>query len=129
MTNEEKARVLELRDFGKGAKAISKETGLSENTIKTFIRRYSLDKKPVVNAISRCKECGAELNRQKGRRLKLFCTDSCRMRWWNAHQDQVNKKAIYQYECAYCKKPFTAYGNSHRKYCSHSCYVSDRYGG
>ena len=81
MTNEEKVRVLELRGSGKGAKAISKETGLSENTIKTFFRRYSLDKKPVINAISRCKECGAELVHQESRRHKLFCTDSCRMRW------------------------------------------------
>lgn len=30
--------------------------------------------------------------------------------------------------CAHCGKPFTAYGNKERKYCSHNCYISDRFG-
>ena len=38
--------------------------------------------------------------------------------------DEVKHKAVYTYECACCGKPFTAYGNSHRKYCSHECYVT-----
>lgn len=28
-----------------------------------------------------------------------------------------------------CKKKFTAYGNSNRKYCSHECCINDRFGG
>ena len=31
--------------------------------------------------------------------------------------------------CARCGKPFTAYGNAGRKYCSHSCYIADRFKG
>lgn len=31
--------------------------------------------------------------------------------------------------CPVCKKPFTVYGNANRKYCSHECYIEDRFGG
>lgn len=51
------------------------------------------------------------------------------MKWWNEHLDRVDKKANYEFVCAYCKKPFTAYGNAHRKYCCHECYIEDRFGG
>ena len=31
--------------------------------------------------------------------------------------------------CRECGKPFTAYGNSRRKYCSHECYIRNRFKG
>jgi endogenous inhibitor of DNA gyrase (YacG/DUF329 family) len=64
-----------------------------------------------------------------GRKEKKFCSDKCRMTWWNRHLDKVKRKAVYEYICPHCGKPFTVYGNSHRKYCSHECYVADRFGG
>ncbi len=62
-----------------------------------------------------------------GRKKKRFCSVSCCQLWWNAHPDAVRQKALYHYTCAGCGKAFTAYGNSHRKYCSHECYIKDRY--
>jgi len=41
----------------------------------------------------------------------------------------VKRKAIYEYTCPTCGSAFTAYGNSHRKYCCHECYIADRFGG
>jgi hypothetical protein len=61
-------------------------------------------------------------------RRKKFCSDECRVKWWNAHQNQVSRKAVYEFTCAYCGKSFTVYGNNHRKYCSHDCYIKDRFG-
>ena len=29
--------------------------------------------------------------------------------------------------CAYCGQPFQSYGNQTRKYCSHECYIHDRF--
>lgn len=52
---------------------------------------------------------------------KKFCSDRCRMKWWNSHLDQVQRKANYDFVCPVCKKPFTVYGNANRKYCSHEC--------
>ncbi len=137
MTDEEKTRVLELRASGKGAKAIGRATGLSENTVKTFLRRHSFKEPPIkpepikyeASDAPRCKMCGKIVTRYEGKRPRLYCGDACRQAWWRDHPDELHKKAIYEYECAYCHKPFTAYGNSNRKYCSHECYVNDRYGG
>jgi len=138
MTDEEKLKVGELRARGLSPTNISHETGLSVNTIKTYLRRNNVQAGEKVEVqikyetkcdVPRCKNCGCELIRFAGRRQKNFCNDRCRMAWWNSHQDQVNKKAIYEYECANCHKAFTAYGNSHRKYCCHECYLVDRYGG
>lgn len=76
-----------------------------------------------------CECCGKEVMQKPGRKLKRFCSDKCRNAWWNQHQDQVNKKANYEYVCPCCKKTFIAYGNANRKYCSHECYIEDRFGG
>ena len=60
--------------------------------------------------------------------VRKFCSDACRTAWWNSHPDCVDRKAVYAYTCAHCGKPFTAYGNKERKYCSRNCYISDRFG-
>ena len=46
----------------------------------------------------------------------------------NINLDKVSRKAIYEFVCPACKKPFTAYGDKNRKYCCHECYVADRFG-
>lgn len=61
--------------------------------------------------------------------VEKFCSDNCRTAWWNAHPEKVNRRAVYHFTCAHCGKPFTAYGNAKRKYCSHACYIADRYKG
>lgn len=37
-------------------------------------------------------------------------------------------KYIYNFSCKYCGKSFSVYGNAHRKYCCHDCYIKDRFG-
>ena len=50
-------------------------------------------------------------------------------KWWNAHLDLVKRKAVYHMKCQNCERDFDVYGNSHRKYCSHRCYIEYRFGG
>ena len=76
-----------------------------------------------------CLQCGALLTQTPGRKRVKFCSDNCRTAWWNAHPEKVNRRAVYHFTCAHCGKPFTAYGNAKRKYCSHACYIADRYKG
>ena len=64
-----------------------------------------------------------------GRKPKRFCSPECRQKWWNAHPERVGQKAVYEYVCPGCGQSFTAYGHSHRKYCSHECYVETRFKG
>ena len=75
-----------------------------------------------------CPNCGAVVAQNPGRKEKKYCNNTCRMTWWKAHHERVRKKAIYHFKCGYCGDPFIAYGNKHRKYCSHDCYIKDRFG-
>lgn len=136
MTEEQKARIQKLRVDGYGYTKIARMLGLSENTVKSFCRRKGLNgvasEKVTVPADHEkhfCLCCGTEVAQNPGRKEKKFCSDRCRNQWWNSHLEQVNRKAVYEYICPCCKKPFTAYGNKNRKYCSHECYIKDRFGG
>lgn len=85
MTNEEKARVLELRSTGMGYKSISKATGIATATVASFCRRSSV-KKDV------CLQCGRPLSHTPHRKKRKFCSDDCRMQWWHSHPDEINKQ-------------------------------------
>lgn len=71
-----------------------------------------------------CEQCGKPIEQNPGRKRKRFCCDACRNKWWNAHLELVKRKAVYTYTCPACGKKFTVYGNSHRKFCSHACYIA-----
>jgi endogenous inhibitor of DNA gyrase (YacG/DUF329 family) len=121
MTNEQLQIVTELRSQGLGYKSIARTTGLSENTIKAHCRRH-----PLSPGESVCPTCGKVLTQTPQKRAKKFCSDKCRMAWWNAHPEMVSRKAFYHLVCAHCGRPFDSYGNNHRKYCSRSCYNEAR---
>ncbi len=138
MTENQKTRIADMRGEGYGCIKIAQMLGLSENTVKSFCRRKKLTGRtdavphmavPVRDGQHFCLCCGVEVAQTPGRKEKKFCSDKCRNKWWNSHLDQVERKANYEFVCACCKKPFTAYGNAGRKYCSHACYVTDRFGG
>lgn len=139
MTQEQRDAIVELRGKGCGYGRIADSLGMSVNTVKSFCRRNHLNSiPPAVNTGQNmpsdvdahfCLCCGKPVVQVMGRKQKKFCSDKCRMTWWNSHLDKVNRKANYEFICQHCKKPFTAYGNSNRKYCSHECYIADRFGG
>ena len=141
MTKEQKAVVESLRTQGLGYKRIAAQTGISANTIKSYLRKLS----PVETGSERmsqvpfppaglsmgtvCRQCGKPVPQNPGRKEKKFCSDTCRARWWNDHPNLVKRKAVYHFVCPACGTAFSAYGNDHRKYCSRSCYIEDRFGG
>ena len=132
MTDAQRIQIGNLREAGLGYKKIAEQMELSENTVKTYCRRHGLggnmaQQENVTKEVCLC--CGVAVKQNPGRKQKKFCSDKCRNKWWNSNLDKVNRKAMYEYECSYCKKPFSAYGNANRKYCSHECYVADRFGG
>ena len=134
MTDQEKQQIAIYRNRGLSYTAISRMMEISVNSIKTYCKRNGLGgvrafEKTNGAEVCACENCGTPVMQNPGRKKKRFCSDKCRNAWWNADQDEVNKKANYDCVCEHCKKPFVSYGNKHRKYCSHECYIEDRFGG
>ena len=120
MTKEEKRRVLELCAAGAGYRTISEMTGISKSTVAYFLKNRSEE------PAQACLQCGAKLEHTPHRKKRKFCSDKCRMLWWNSHQGEVNRQAYYTFTCQECGKEFISYGNDHRKYCSRKCYSDHR---
>ncbi|MCD7732399.1 MAG: helix-turn-helix domain-containing protein [Oscillospiraceae bacterium] len=135
MTDEQKLQIKKLRKDGHGYVRIAKALGLSENTVRSFCRRNELLKNssetqtPAQNCILHfCRCCGIPVEQNPGRKEKKFCSDKCRMKWWNSHPEEIHRKSARDIVCKNCGKVFLAY-NSARKYCCHECYIEDRFGG
>ena len=126
MTNSQKEQIKAMRLQGLGYLKIGKELGISNHTVRSFCCRNGLTERAENIAVS--KQCGKTMKQTPKCKPKTFCCNACRIAWWNSHPDCVKKEAFYHFTCAGCGSPFTAYGNSRRKYCSHSCYLADRYG-
>ena len=126
MTDEQKQQIIALRRDGAGYGRIAAQLQLSINTVKSFCRRHSLVAK---SEASVCEQCGKPIEQNPGRKRKRFCCDDCRNKWWNEHLELVKRNAVYTYTCPACGKEFMVYGNSHRKFCSHACYIAYRFGG
>lgn len=133
MTNEERMIVSALRAQGMGYGAIARKVGISENTVKSFCRRNAQKagtaQPDTQNREHLCLCCGAPVAQHTGRKEKKFCSDKCRNKWWNAHLDKVDRRAIREVICANCGRIFSVYGRAERKYCSHDCYIRHRFGG
>ena len=144
MTELQKQRITELRMNGDSYSKIAATLDISENTVKSFCRRnnlagnMSMPAKTIKTAAeptptaddngTHCKQCGQELVQQPKKKMRKFCCDKCCAAWWVANPEKLKRKATYNFACACCGKPFTAYGNKGRKYCTHACYVAGRFG-
>ena len=73
---------------------------------------------PPGTTVKKCRNCGGESIQMPKVRSKLFCCKECRMDWWKAHPETLDRKANYEYICEHCDKRFISYGNDHRKYLS-----------
>ena len=121
MTKEQKSQINKRRLAGDGYVKIAKELGISENTVKSYCHRQkSVDKR---DELVRCAECGNPIDISK-RSEKRFCSDSCRMKWWNKHP---KADVPYTSQCACCGAEIRMRRKDERKYCSHRCYILTRY--
>lgn len=131
MDLKQKERISYMRQEGVGYSKIAQTLGISENTVKSYCKRNHLGGRAVIqttNSGSLCKSCGMPLEQTPGKKTRKFCSDECRINWWNTHPEHVKKEAIYHFNCAHCGSAFESYGNRSRKYCSHVCYISNRFG-
>lgn len=138
MTEAMQKQITQLRLKGLGYKSIATVVGTSKENVRYFCKTHGLLGKASLVALNFeerkknpdcCKQCGKKLERNRYSGVKLFCSDKCRREWWKEHpgESKHTKKATYELECAYCKRMFYSYGNANRKYCSHDCYIQDRF--
>ena len=123
MKKQEMDAIHEMRLQGKNVSEIGLALGISANTVRSHIRRH-----PEIYGGMNCEYCGKAITQSAGRKRKRFCSDRCRMAWWNSHREQVQKKAYYRLICVHCGKEFENYGNQNRKFCCRGCYLRSRQG-
>ena len=133
MNDLQKSKITDLRSSGMSYAEIAENLGLSRDTVKSFCRRNNLaaetHKQQITNSDDLCRECGKHLTQTEGKKKRVFCCKECREKWWHSHPEQIHQRAVYEFVCPNCNSSFKAYGNRKRKYCSHECYISDRFGG
>ena len=133
MTAQEKQRITQLRGEGKSYGAIAAELGITSSKVKSFCIRHELGgtRSNVGRTASGagCEQCGTSVLQAAGRKHKRFCSDACRMKWWNSHRDKVDHRALRKRNCLFCGAEYMVYSTSEKKYCSHRCYISFRFGG
>ncbi|MDY3014373.1 MAG: RNA polymerase subunit sigma-70 [Evtepia sp.] len=95
MTNEERTQIIELQRKGYGYKQIATITGLPQNTVKPFCSRHPAVDDALAEAKELCRNCKKPLEQTLHKRKKVFCSDACRMAWWNTHPEKVERKAYY----------------------------------
>jgi len=127
-----------LRAQGAGYRQIANRLNLPRDAVRYYCKANNLNGhreaakaniQCVMTDDSVCSCCGKRLIQPKTGRKRRFCCEACRRKWWNQNRDKIREspEAIYGFTCKRCGKEFTAYGNSHRQYCSHECYLSDRF--
>ena len=121
MDEIQKHKLIRLKKQGRSYKEIASALSISEGTIKSFFRRQKLKSKEVC---TECKNCGATLEKRFS--SKKFCSDLCRYKWWRKNTEN-NRKCVKINVCKNCSKKFKSYDNKDRKYCSHECYIADRF--
>jgi len=140
MNEYQKKKICELRIMGLGYRAISNELELSRDVVRNFCKKNNLNgylgkvddniRKMMIDN-SFCANCSKPIKQKKKGKVRRFCSDECRRKWWKKNADKGTRKetALYKVVCVFCEKEFISYGNKNRKYCSHECYIKDRFGG
>lgn len=122
MTNEQREMIIAMRHKQLSYTTISKEMGLSVNTVKSFCRRHGMVAEKVKTDVPRCKNCGGIINNNFCVKPRLFCSDHCKQTWWNKHRHERVSEKIVSHVCRTCGKTFNDYSGANRKYCSQACY-------
>ena len=87
MNTNTSAQIIKLSLAGVKPSVIAERTGVSVNTVKSHLRRH---KEGCVSVIS-CLYCGTPVPQTEGRKRKKYCSDSCRMRYWNGQYSERKK--------------------------------------
>lgn len=132
MTENEKSAIERMRKKGLSYQKIADNLSIRKEAVRSFCRTRNIAPATGATASSSiCPICGRQLKQPEGKgRRRRFCSDACRMKWWKNHPSEKGHDIarIRVYRCRGCGNLFRGYGSAERKYCSHECYISDRFG-
>jgi endogenous inhibitor of DNA gyrase (YacG/DUF329 family) len=126
MNTAQKEQIRQMRMNGMTYGKVAIQLGLSTNTVKSYCQRNHLGGRKTVHEKNGCKQCGKEIQQTPHRKEKKFCSDKCRIDWWNAHPEKIQHRSVQTFICPVCGIYFTAYSSKNRKYCSRICYGKAR---
>ena len=127
MTEEVKTKIENMRRNGLKAVKIAQELGLPYNTVKSYLRRAGITRKNISSEKTAdvklfCPICGMRITKIPGRKGRRFCSDACRIYYWNN-----TRLERYPKVCPTCGKEFVA-REKRTKYCCEKCYHEGRKG-
>ncbi len=119
-----------LRKSGMSMGQISKATGIPVSTLKSHFRRHEMATvgKTKTSPGATCAQCGKALKNKGRGKPKRFCCETCRRIWWKENPALSEAASKHQVTCMTCGKTFGSFESRNRKYCSHECFICDRYG-
>lgn len=79
MIDDVKNKINELKEKGYGYKRIAKELSMTASAVRYTLAKISEEDL----LVSTCKYCGIPMKSVKGKKKKVFCSDTCRWQWWN----------------------------------------------
>ena len=122
MTEQQKSIIKTLREQNFSYNAIAKAMGVTVATVKSYCQRSGL-------AGNRCRCCGKQLIQREKVKQRKFCSDECRVTWWNSHPELVKRRNPHTVKCLCCGNEFTYFGIKQHKFCCHECYIKHRFEG
>ncbi|HFU4472106.1 TPA: sigma factor-like helix-turn-helix DNA-binding protein [Streptococcus suis] len=125
MTPEQKESIKMLRADGLGYKAIATRLSISVNSVKSFCQRQKVSQWEKNE--QECELCGQSFEVESKVNNKRFCSKECRMKWWNRNKGNIRRESQVEHFCQHCQKKFKAYIHEGRKFCSHQCYIKERF--
>ena len=132
VTAYQEKRIRALRHRGIGYRTIAAELGISRDAVRNFCTSHDLSGVAADQSLpsgNACPYCGGEIIQPRRGRRRRFCSDICCRKWWAAHPEAIRQspEAQRHLKCVYCGKEFIVYGSAMRRYCSHNCYIRDRF--
>ena len=129
MTEEQKQTIAVMRRQGAACTDIATAVGATPTAVRTHCHRYRAEIEATATPGKPngfCYNCGERIVQASKRKPRKFCCDRCRELWWNQNR-HVGKQGL-RLNCIYCGKKFYTRRCSGQRYCSHACYINQRFG-
>lgn len=98
MENENIRKIDLYRAQGYGYRRIAALLDMQTETVKKYCQRHPVAGKEKAGE-NHCAQCGKSIEQTVHRKAKRFCSDKCRMAWWNAHAEKLNRKTLHMHTC------------------------------